>query len=68
MHFLQFCTDLSKKPKSVKIIYIYASESSHDIYSESDMIYRGFIGVLATVLEILAVKTSKNSQQKFNKF
>ena len=29
MHFLQFCTDLSKKPKSVKVIYIYESESSH---------------------------------------
>ena len=29
VYFLQFCADLSKKPKSVKVIYIYASESSH---------------------------------------
>ena len=29
VYFLQFCADLSKKSKSVKVIYIYASESSH---------------------------------------
>ena len=28
-HFIKFCGDLSKKPKSVKAIYIHASESSH---------------------------------------
>ena len=27
--FLQFCAYLSKKPKSVKAIYIYETESSH---------------------------------------
>ena len=27
--FLQFCAELSKKPKSVKAIYINASESSY---------------------------------------
>ena len=28
VHFLQFCADLSKKSKSIKAIYIYASERS----------------------------------------
>ena len=29
VNYLQFCVDLSKKRKSVKAIYIYASECSH---------------------------------------
>ena len=37
VHFLQFCADLSKKSKSVKAIYIYASESSHYTLSENVM-------------------------------
>ena len=41
VYFLQFCADLSKKSKSVKAIYIYASESSHYTLSENDMVYRG---------------------------
>ena len=40
VHFLQFCPDLSKKPKSVKAIYIYASESSDYTLSENEMVYR----------------------------
>ena len=41
-HFLQFCAaDLSKKSKSVKAIYIYASERSHYALSENAMVYRG---------------------------
>ena len=28
-HSLQFCAGFSKKPKSAKAIYIYASERSH---------------------------------------
>ena len=39
-HFLQFCAELSKKSKSVKVIYIYASESSHYTFSENDTVYR----------------------------
>ena len=39
-HFLQFCADLSKKPKSVKALYIHASESSHYTLSENNMVYR----------------------------
>ena len=62
---LQFCADLSKKPKSVKAIYIYASESSH--YTLSENVW--FIGVWAAVYEILAIKMSKKmlTQQKINK-
>ena len=41
MHFLQFCTNLSQKPKSVKAIYIYGSESSYYSLSENDMVYGG---------------------------
>ena len=40
MHFLQFCADFSKNPKSVKAIYIYASEISHYTVSENVMVYR----------------------------
>ena len=35
VHFLQFCADLSKKSKSVKATYVYASESSHYTLPES---------------------------------
>ena len=38
--FLQFSADLSKKPKSVKVIYIYPSESSHYTLLENDVVYR----------------------------
>ena len=37
VHFLQFCADLSQKPKCVKTIYIYLSESFYDSLSEKDM-------------------------------
>ena len=40
VNFLQFCADLSKKPKCVKAIYIYASESSDYTLSENEMVYR----------------------------
>ena len=39
--FSQFCTDLSKKSKSVKAIYICASESSYFSLSENAMVYWG---------------------------
>ena len=40
MHFLQFGADLlSKKPKSIKAIYIYASESSRYALSEIGVVY-----------------------------
>ena len=39
--FLQFCADLSKQCKSVKAIYIYASESSHYTLSENVMVCSG---------------------------
>ena len=40
VHFLEFCADLSKKSKSVKTTYIYASERSHYTLSENGMVYR----------------------------
>ena len=39
VHFLQFCADLSKKCKSIKDIYIYASERSRYALSENGIIY-----------------------------
>ena len=39
-HFLQFCADLNKKLKSVKAVYIYASESSHYTLLENGMFNR----------------------------
>ena len=64
-HFLQFCADLSKKSKSVKAIYIYASESSHYTLPENGMVYR----VPSQRYEIVAFKISKKmlTQLKFNK-
>ena len=50
--FLHFCADFSKKPKSIRTIFIYASESSDYTPSENDMVYRG----LSTIHEILAIK------------
>ena len=39
VHFLQFCADLSKKFKSVKATYVYASESSHYTLPENYYYY-----------------------------
>ena len=39
VHFLQFCADLSKKCRSIKDIYIYASERSRYALSENGIIY-----------------------------
>ena len=41
LKFLQFRADLIKKPKSIKTILIYASESSYQTLSENDMVYWG---------------------------
>ena len=38
-HFLQFGADLTKKSKSIKAIYIYASERSRYALSENGIIY-----------------------------
>ena len=65
VHLLQFCTDFSKKPKSVKAIYIFHPKVLTTFFQK--MIC--FIEVWATLYEILAIKISKNmmTQQKFNK-
>ena len=39
MHFLQFYADLSKKSKSIKVIYIYESERSRYALSENGIVY-----------------------------
>ena len=41
LHFLQFFADLSNKPYSVKVIYMYASGSYYYTLSENDMVYWG---------------------------
>ena len=38
VHFLQFCAALSKKFKSIKAIYIYASERSRYALLENDIV------------------------------
>ena len=38
--FLHFCADLSKRPNSVKVAYIYASENFRYTLSENDLVYR----------------------------
>ena len=35
VHFLQFRAELSKRPKSIKVSYIYASERSRYALSEN---------------------------------
>ena len=39
VYFLQFCADHSKKSKSIKAIYIYASERSRYVLSENGIVY-----------------------------
>ena len=42
VHFMQFCAGLSKKPKSVKAIYMFVSSKiCHYTLSENSMVYRG---------------------------
>ena len=38
-HFFQYYADLCKKPKSIKAIYIYASERSYYALSENGIAY-----------------------------
>ena len=65
VNVLPFCADFSRKPKSVKAIYIFHLKVLTTLFQK--MIW--FIGVWATFYEILAIKISKNmlTQQKFNK-
>ena len=43
VYFLQFCDDLSKKSKSIKAIYAYASERSRYAFSENGIVYSALI-------------------------
>ena len=65
VNFLQFCADFSKKPKSVKVIYIFYLNVLTAHFQKTIW----FIGVWATLYEILAIKISKNmlNQQEINK-
>ena len=38
VHFWQFCADLSRKSKSIKTIYIYASERPRYTLSENGIV------------------------------
>ena len=40
LHFLQICSDISKKLKSIKAIYFYPSERPHHAISENSIFYR----------------------------
>ena len=62
---MQFCAAFSKKPKSVKAIYMSQLKVLITLFQK--MIW--LIGVWATIHEILAIKISKNMliQQKFIK-
>ena len=65
MNFLQFCADFSKKPKSVKAIYIFHLKVLTTLFQK--MIW--FIGVWTTLYTTLAIEISKNmlTQLKFDK-
>ena len=56
VHFLQFCADLSKKSKSIKAIYIYASERSRVKHFQEMVL---FIVLRLTILEILVFEVEE---------
>ena len=39
--YLQICSDLSNKPKYIKVIYFYPSERPHHALSENSIFHRG---------------------------
>ena len=49
MHFLQFCADLIEKSKSIKAVYIYASERSGNTLSENSIAYYAIIYFLEDI-------------------
>ena len=55
VHFLQFCADLIKKSKSIKVIYIYASKISRYALSENGIVYYA----LLTVSEIFGFEVKE---------
>ena len=42
LHFLQFCTAVSKKFKSVVAVFVYALESSHFIFAENGTVIKTY--------------------------
>ena len=66
LQYLQFCAHLNQKPKSVKTIYIYASESSYYSLTDYDhMVYRG-LSHRSWDINNSNIKKMQ-TQQKFNK-
>ena len=65
VYFLQIWTDLSKKSKYIKAIYLHPSEGPHHALSEKSMFYRG----LGNSSRDIKIKISKKvlTQQKSNK-
>ena len=63
VYFFQFCANLSKKPKSIKVIYIYAPGSSHCTVLGNGMVYRG----LSHSSWEISNQTKFLIQQKFSK-
>ena len=56
MHFLQFYVEHSKKSKSVKVIYIYASERSRYTLSENGILCYAMYDLLFWEYEGLKLK------------
>ena len=52
VHFLQFCADLSKISKSIKAIYINASERSRFALSENGIVYCAMTYYFGLVFEV----------------
>ena len=62
VYFLQFCADLSKKSKSSKAIYIYASQTTRYAFSENGVVYCGmsycFVGVEAEEFYLISAESA----------
>ena len=59
VHFLQFCADVSKKSKSIKAIYIHASERYRYTLSANDIVHYGMTYCLRDI-RVLSRKTLSN--------
>ena len=64
---MQVCVDLSKRYKSIKLIYLYLSERLHHALSENNMFYKKGLSNSSGDIEDLNIKKSADLK-KFNKF
>ena len=65
MHFLQFCADLTKKSKSIKAIYIYASERSRYALSENGTVY--YAMTYCKIPQLWAKATNSDNSSYFSR-